>query len=60
MGNALLERINKGYTMVKMDLGVDLLVDIDGAINAPLDYLSQLRKFSQQELSFGITDKKIC
>jgi L-alanine-DL-glutamate epimerase-like enolase superfamily enzyme len=58
MGNALLERINKGYTMVKMDLGIDLLIDIDGAINAPLDYLTNLRKFSQQELSFGITDKK--
>lgn len=58
MGNALLERINKGYTMVKMDLGIDLLVDIEGAINAPLDYLNKMRGFSQQELSFGITDKK--
>lgn len=58
MGNALLDRMKAGYTMLKMDLGIDLLVDIDGAINAPLGYVDTMRQFSQQELSFGITDKQ--
>lgn len=58
MGNALLDRMKAGFTMLKMDLGIDLLVDIDGAINAPLGYVDTLRQFSQQELSFGITNKK--
>ena len=58
MGNALLSRKEAGYTMLKMDLGIDLLVDMDGAINAPLGYVDTLRQFSQQELSFGITNKE--
>lgn len=58
MGEALKKRLAKGYTMLKMDLGIDLLVDIDGAINAPLGYVEQMRKFNQQELSFGITNKE--
>jgi L-alanine-DL-glutamate epimerase and related enzymes of enolase superfamily len=57
MGRALLARKEKGFTMLKMDLGIDLLVDIPGAINAPLGYVEQMRSFSQQELSFGITNK---
>lgn len=58
MGKALLARMEKGYTMLKMDLGIDLLLDINGALNAPLGYLDTLRSFSQQELSFGISDKE--
>lgn len=57
MGAALARRLEKGYTMLKMDLGIDLLVHEDGALNAPLGYVAALRDFSQQELSFGITDK---
>lgn len=57
MGKALKERINKGFTIVKMDLGIDLLIDIKDAINAPLGYLEIMKKFSQQELSFGITNE---
>ncbi|MCD8350237.1 MAG: mandelate racemase/muconate lactonizing enzyme family protein [Planctomycetaceae bacterium] len=57
MGKALLKRLERGYTMLKMDLGIDLLVHEDGALNAPLGYVEALRGFSQQELSFGITDK---
>ena len=58
MGNALLSRMKAGFTMLKMDLGIDLLVDVDGAINAPLGYVDTLRQFSQQELSFGITNER--
>ena len=59
MGRALKARKDKGYTMLKMDLGIDLLIDIPGALNAPLGYLDCLRRFSQQELSFGITNKEM-
>lgn len=58
MGNALLDRMKAGFTMLKMDLGIDLLMEIDGAINAPLGYVDALRQFSRQELSFGITNKQ--
>lgn len=57
MGRALLARKEKGYTMLKMDLGVDLLLDVPGTLNAPLGYVDRLRDFSQQELSFGITSQ---
>lgn len=57
MGMALRKRMDKGYTIIKMDLGIDLLIDIEDAICAPLGYVDQMRSFSQQELSFGITNK---
>jgi len=57
MGAALSARMAKGYTMLKMDLGVDLLIDEPGTLNAPLGYIDTMRRFSRQELSFGITDK---
>lgn len=58
MGRAIKQRMESGYSMVKMDLGIDLLVDIPGAVSAPLGYVEQLRSFSQQELSFGITSRE--
>ncbi|WP_101908734.1 mandelate racemase/muconate lactonizing enzyme family protein [Marasmitruncus massiliensis] len=57
MSVALQKRMDSGYTMLKMDLGIDLLVGIDGTINAPLGYLDRMRDFTRQEMSFGITDK---
>jgi L-alanine-DL-glutamate epimerase-like enolase superfamily enzyme len=35
MGARLLERGNRGFTMLKMDVGVDLLWDVPGALIAP-------------------------
>ena len=58
MGRALRSRMDSGYTMLKMDLGVDLLVNVEGALNAPLGYVERMRRFDQEELSFGITDKR--
>lgn len=57
MGRALKARMDNGFTMLKMDLGMDLLVDVKGALNAPLGYVDQLRAFDQEELSFGISNK---
>ena len=59
MGLALKSRMESGYTMLKMDLGVDLLVDVDGALNAPLGYVEQMRKHNREELSFGITPESV-
>lgn len=58
MGLALKKRMERGYTMLKMDLGIDLLLDVEGGLNAPLGYLDRMRSFSQQELSFGITNRE--
>lgn len=57
MGYALKDRRDSGYTILKMDLGVDLLAGVEGALNAPLGYVERMREFDRQELSFGITDK---
>ncbi len=57
MGNALKKRLEAGYTILKMDLGVDLLLSVEGALNAPADILQKMREFDQQELSFGISEK---
>lgn len=58
MGLALKARMEKGYSMLKMDLGVSLLLDVEGALNAPLDYMETLKKLSAQEVSFGVTNKE--
>jgi L-alanine-DL-glutamate epimerase-like enolase superfamily enzyme len=44
MGEALKARRDKGFTMLKMDLGIDLLMDVPGALNAPLGLLDELRR----------------
>ena len=42
MGEALKKRREKGFTMLKMDLGIDLLYDIPGALNAPRAQILEL------------------
>ena len=42
MGEALKKRREKGFTMLKMDLGIDLLYDIPGALNGPLGFIEEL------------------
>ena len=42
MGKALQERIDKGFTMVKMDLGIGILFHEEGALSAPLGFVEQL------------------
>jgi L-alanine-DL-glutamate epimerase-like enolase superfamily enzyme len=43
MGNALKERMTKGFTFLKMDLGIGLLFDVPGALTAPLGFLEEFR-----------------
>lgn len=44
MGKALKERMDKGFTFLKMDLGIDLLFDETGALNAPLGFIHELKE----------------
>lgn len=42
MGNALKKRMEKGFTFLKMDLGIDLLYGEPGALCAPLGMVNEL------------------
>lgn len=42
MGAALKKRMEKGFTFLKMDLGIDLLYDMPGALCAPLGFVDRL------------------
>lgn len=44
MGNALKKRMEKGFTFLKMDLGIDLLYEESGALTAPLGFISELKR----------------
>ena len=43
MGLALKERMESGYTMLKMDVGINLLKDVEGGLCAPLGYFEGQR-----------------
>ena len=43
MGEALKARVAQGYTFLKMDLGIELLMDVPGALSAPTGYLAYMR-----------------
>ncbi|GHT78906.1 mandelate racemase [Spirochaetia bacterium] len=48
MGKALRARMDRGYTFLKMDLGIDLLHDIPGTLSAPLGFLSDYTTLSRE------------
>ena len=43
MGQALKRRMEKGFTFLKMDLGIGLLFDEPGALSAPLGFVQELK-----------------
>lgn len=47
MGRALKARMAQGYTFLKMDLGIELLMDVPGALSAPLGFLEKMREYKQ-------------
>lgn len=47
MGEALKKRMEKGFTFLKMDLGIDLLYDEPGALCAPLGMVQELKESSE-------------
>ncbi|MCD6519209.1 MAG: mandelate racemase/muconate lactonizing enzyme family protein [Anaerolineae bacterium] len=42
MGQALKKRMEKGFTFLKMDVGIQLLRNVEGALTAPLGFLDEL------------------
>jgi L-alanine-DL-glutamate epimerase-like enolase superfamily enzyme len=51
MGKALQKRMDMGFTFLKMDLGIGLLLDEPGALNAPLGLLEDMKRYSPHILN---------
>lgn len=51
MGLALKARMDMGFTFLKMDLGIGLLMDEPGTINAPLGFISDMRQHAPHILN---------
>ena len=46
MAAALRRRMDMGFTVLKMDLGIGLLLDVPGAICAPLGFIDDMKQFA--------------
>lgn len=46
MGYALKKRMDMGFTFLKMDLGIGLLADEEGTLNAPLGFIEDMKKYT--------------
>ncbi len=42
MGEALKKRMERGFTFLKMDVGINLLRNVPGALNGPQDFIAKL------------------
>ena len=51
MGIALQKRLDMGFTFLKMDLGIGLLMDEPGALTAPLGLINDMNKYARQVLN---------
>lgn len=51
MGMALKKRMEQGFTFLKMDLGIGLLLDEPGTINAPLGFIDDMKKYAPHILN---------
>ena len=51
MGRALRRRMEEGFTFLKMDLGIELLLDEPGCLCAPAGMLEEMRTCSPKALS---------
>ena len=51
MGIALKKRMEMGFTFLKMDLGIGLLMDEPGAINAPLGLIEDMKTYAPHILN---------
>jgi gluconate/galactonate dehydratase len=47
MGKALQKRMEQGFTFLKMDVGINQLLDQPGALSAPAGYLAEMRQVSK-------------
>lgn len=51
MGKALKARMAQGFTFLKMDLGIELLMDVPGALSAPRGFLEKMREYKKTVFS---------
>jgi len=51
MGKALKERMDQGFTFLKMDLGIELLMDQPGCLSAPLGFLEKMKEYKKTVFS---------
>ena len=51
MGRTKKKRMDMGFTFLKMDLGIGLLMDEPGTINAPLGFIDDMKKYAPQVLN---------
>lgn len=51
MGLALKKRMEMGFTFLKMDLGIGLLLDEPGTLNAPLGFLDEMKTYAPHILN---------
>ena len=51
MGRALKERMERGFTFLKMDLGIGLLMDEPGTLTAPLGLIDDMKKYAPHILN---------
>ena len=47
MGKALKARMAQGFTFLKMDLGIELLMNVPGALSAPLGFIETMKEYKQ-------------
>lgn len=52
IGKALKARMDKGFTFLKMDLGIELMLDEPGCLNAPIGFLEDIKKYSMKAISY--------
>ncbi len=63
MGLALKERMEMGFTFLKMDLGIGMLMDIPGTLNAPLGYIEEMNTYASHILNVqggSVTADMVC
>ena len=51
MGMALKKRMEMGFTFLKMDLGIGLLMDEPGCLNAPLGFIDDMKQYAPHILN---------
>ena len=51
MGMALKKRMEMGFTFLKMDLGIGLLLNEPGALNAPLGFIDDMNRYAPHILN---------
>jgi len=51
MGKALKERMEMGFTFLKMDLGIGMLLSKEGMLTAPLGLLEEMQKYAPHVLN---------